>query len=70
LHRDGSIATLARGAAPRCSNRAPQAASVVRSEIDKVLFDTATLDSGDLFALLLLAPATFSMVNKLGSAQE
>jgi hypothetical protein len=44
------------------------AASVARSEGDKVLFDTATLDSGDLFALLLLAPATFSMVNKLGSA--
>jgi len=44
------------------------AASVARSEADKVLFDTATLDSGDLFALSLLAPATFSMVNKLGSA--
>jgi hypothetical protein len=44
------------------------AASVARSDGDKVLFDTATLDNGDMFALLLLAPATFSMVNKLGSA--
>jgi hypothetical protein len=44
------------------------AASVARADGDRVLFDTATLDNGDMFALLLLAPATFSMVNKFGSA--
>ena len=44
------------------------AASVARSDADKVLFDTTTLDNGDMFALSLLAPARFSMVNKLGSA--
>ena len=43
-------------------------ASVARADGDKVVFDTTTLGSGDLFALSLIAPATFSMVNKLGSA--
>ena len=43
-------------------------ASVARADGDKVLFDTTTLGSGDLFALSLIAPATFSMANKLGSA--
>jgi hypothetical protein len=43
-------------------------ASVARSDGDKVLFDTTTLGAGDLFALSLIAPATFSMANKLGKA--
>lgn len=43
-------------------------ASVARADGDKVLFDSTALGSGDLFALSLIAPATFSLVNKLGSA--
>jgi hypothetical protein len=43
-------------------------ASVVRADGDKTLFDTATLGQGDLFAVSLIAPAKFSMANKLGSA--
>src|SRR5262245_4911524 len=43
-------------------------ASVARADGDKVLFDTTALGPGDLFALALLAPASFSMANKLGNA--
>jgi hypothetical protein len=43
-------------------------ASVARADGDKVLFDTTTLGASDLFAVSLIAPATFSMANKLGKA--
>jgi hypothetical protein len=43
-------------------------ASVARADGDQVLFDTTALGAGDLFALALIAPATFSMANKLGTA--
>ena len=43
-------------------------ASIAKESGNKVLFDTTALGSGDLFALSLLAPAKFSMVNKAASA--
>ena len=43
-------------------------ASVARADGDQVLFDTTALGAGDLFALALIAPAAFSMANKLGKA--
>ena len=43
-------------------------ASVARADGDKVLFDTTALGAGDLFALALLAPATFSVKNTVGQA--
>jgi hypothetical protein len=44
-------------------------ASVARADGNKVLFDTTALGAGDLFALSLIAPAAFSMANKLGTAR-
>jgi len=43
-------------------------ASVAKEGGNKFLFDTTMLGSGDLFAVSLLTPATFSMANKAGSA--
>ncbi|MGZ8185993.1 MAG: hypothetical protein ACXWTL_06080 [Methylobacter sp.] len=41
---------------------------VVSNNEDKVIFDSMKLDDGDLFAVSLLEPATYSMTNVLGSA--
>jgi hypothetical protein len=43
-------------------------ASVAKEGGNKFLFETTALGSGDLFAVSLLTPATFSMANKAGSA--
>ena len=43
-------------------------AQVRKERTDKVLFDTTLLGPGDLFAVSLLAPATFTLANTAGTA--
>jgi hypothetical protein len=43
-------------------------AQVRKEQTDKVLFDTTLLGKGDLFAVSLLAPATFTLANIAGTA--
>ncbi len=43
-------------------------AQVRKEQTDKILFDTTLLGKGDLFAVSLLAPATFTLANTAGTA--
>jgi hypothetical protein len=43
-------------------------AQVRKEQTDKILFDTTVLGTGDLFAVSLLAPATFTLANTAGTA--
>ena len=42
---------------------------IVSNGGDKVIFDSTKLGEGDLFAVSLLEPATYSMMNRVGSAK-
>src|SRR5262249_43913921 len=44
-------------------------ATVRKQQTDTILFDTTQLGTGDLFAVTLLAPAKFTIVNTLGTAK-
>jgi hypothetical protein len=44
-------------------------ATVRKEGTNTVVFDTTSLGAGDLFALSLLAPATFTLENKAGTAK-